>query len=117
MSITKKKRSKSNKSSKRKRHQTEAADEMSMMPSDGSQDERSDRSFTSAYQVGEIDSSGFVHLGIEERQLRPSKQQENNMNRTFFGYGGAGALDNSGEYSSSEDYSSDQSTAGCDRTS
>ena len=77
-----------------------------MMPSDGSSD-HSYESGQSAYQVGEIDETGFVHLGIEERQVRPSRK-EKKMNRTFFGYGGAADLNTTSEYSSSE-YDSDRS--------
>ena len=92
---------------KKRREQQENPADLSMMPSDGSSD-RSYQSVGSTYQVGEIDESGFVHLGIEERQVRPSRH-EKQMNRTFFGIGGAGNLESSSGYSSSG-YSSNESS-------
>ena len=45
------------------------------------------QSFSTNYQVGGVDESGFVHIGIEERQMHPR-----NINDTFFGNGGPGQL-------------------------
>lgn len=71
MTSTKKKRSKDK--NKRKKGESSAPDDMSMMPSDGSFDERAEKSFASTYQVGDIDENGFVHIGIEERQMHPKQ--------------------------------------------
>ena len=101
MSSTRKKRK-----SKKNRHK-ETYDEMSMMPSDGSFNEREDLSFSSGgYQVGEIDENGFVNIGITEKQV----DRRDNMNKTFAGYTSSG-FSSSGGYSSSEGYSSERSSS------
>lgn len=53
-----------------------------------------------SYQVGEIDESGFVCIGIEER-----KRESRDLNRTLVEKGGTYS-DVGSDYSSSEEYSS-----------
>ena len=58
----------------------------SFMGENNSFETRAGRSFNNTtYQVGDVDESGFVHIGIEERQMRPR-----DINLTFFGNEGPG---------------------------
>ena len=91
-------------SMKKKNQNGSGHDDNCMSYMESSFETRAGRSFATAYQVGEADESGFVHIGIEERQIRPK-----DMNNTFFGNGGPGQFNSYDDDTSSSGYTSDAS--------
>ena len=78
--------------------------DVSLLVGDASFDDRMNKSILS-YQVGEVDESGFVCIGIGERQLQTSADTPQKEK----GYSGPGYYfsGNASDYSSSGEYSSD----------
>ena len=109
----KSKRAKDRKQSNRQSKDVSPVD-LSMHPVDGSFDSKMNRSMQSTYQVGEVDESGFVCLGIEECKVQKSRADLNRTTSLFqkAGFGGDSYSDNGSDYSSDADYSSGYNSAG-----
>lgn len=78
----KSKRGKDRKQSNRQSKDVSPVD-LSMHPVDGSFDSKMNRSMQSTYQVGEVDESGFVCLGIEECKVQKSRADLNRTTSLF----------------------------------